>query len=85
MLNSMVDDLVISKDFLQSVKMTPSQLTLEIAVYLYAKKKLTLGQAKRLAQLDQIAFQQELAKRHVNIHYDMADVLKDLQNLDIQL
>ena len=81
----MVDDLIISKDFLQSVKMTHSQLTLEIAVYLYAKKKLTLGQAKRLAQLDQIAFQQELAKRHVNIHYDMADVLKDLQNLDIQL
>ncbi len=81
----MVDDLVISKDVLESVKMTPGQLTLEIAVYLYAKKKLTMGQAKRLAGLDQIAFQKELAKRHVNIHYDMADVMKDLKNLDIKL
>jgi predicted HTH domain antitoxin len=81
----MLDDLVISKDVLQSVKMTPSQLTLEIAIYLYAKKKLTLGQAKRLAGLDQIAFQQELAKRHLTIHYDMDDVLKDLHNLGIQL
>ena len=81
----MVEDLVISKDILQSVKMTSSQLTLEIAVYLYAQKKLTLGQAKRLAGLDQITFQKELVQRHINIHYDMADVLKDLQNLGIQL
>jgi predicted HTH domain antitoxin len=81
----MVGDLIIPKDILQRVKMTPDQLTLEIAVYLYAKKKLTLGQAKRLAGLDQLAFQEALAKRQVNIHYDMADVKKDIENLGIQL
>ena len=81
----MVEDLVISKDILQSVKMTPNQLTLEIAIYLYAKKKLTLGQAKRFAGLDQISFQKELANRDLNIHYDMSDVMKDVENLGIQL
>lgn len=85
MIKKMVEDLVISKDVLQSVKMTPSQLALEIAVYLYAKKRLTMGQAKRLAGLDQISFQGELALRKIYIHYDMEDVMKDLKNLDIQL
>lgn len=81
----MTGDLVISKDILQKVKMTPAQLAVEVAIYLYAQKKLTMGQAKRLAGLDQLAFQEALAKRNINIHYDMADVLKDIENLGIQL
>lgn len=74
-------DLIISGEILETIKMTPTQLTLEVAVYLYEKKTLTLGQAKRLAGLDQIAFQKELAKRDIYIHYEVEDVLKDLQNL----
>ena len=78
-------DLIISKEFLQSARMTPRELALEIAVYLYDRKRLTLGQARRLSGLDQISFQRELAKRNVFIHYEIEDVLKDLKNLGTNL
>lgn len=77
-------DLIIPKEFLESAKMSAQDLAIEIAVYLYDKKRLTLGQAKRLADLDQISFQKELAKRNVFIHYDAADVLTDIENLGIK-
>jgi predicted HTH domain antitoxin len=80
-----VKDFVVSGDFLESAKMTSSELAVEIAVYLYANNRLTLGQAKRLAQLDQISFQKELAARNVFIHFETADLVKDAENLGIKL
>lgn len=73
----------IPTQIMEQIHMTPEQIRLELAVYLYDKKRLTLGQAKRLAGLGQIAFQQELAKRDVYIHYDMIDFQKDIANLGI--
>jgi predicted HTH domain antitoxin len=80
-----VKDFVVSGDFLESAKMTSDELAVEIAVYLYANERLTLGQAKRLAQLDQISFQKELAARNVFIRFETADLLKDAENLGIKL
>lgn len=77
-------NLIITKDFLKSAKMTAPELAIEIAVYLYEKKRLTLGQAKRLADLDQISFQKELVRRDVYIHLETEDVLQDIENLGIQ-
>jgi predicted HTH domain antitoxin len=77
-------DFIISKEFLQSVKMTPQELAIEMAVYLYESKRLTLGQAKRLADLDQISFQKELARRNVYLHIEEKDVLRDAENLGIE-
>jgi len=74
-------DLIISEEVLEIAQLSPEQLTLEISVYLYAQKKLTIGQASRLSGLDLIAFQKELAKRDVYIHYSLDDVKKDLANL----
>ncbi len=81
----MGQEIIVSTEFLEKAKMSAAELTLEIAVYLYEKKRLTLGQAKRMAGLGQIAFQKELGKRGVYIHYDMSDFEMDLKNLDIQL
>ncbi len=80
-----VKDFVVSGGFLESAKMTSSELAIEIAVYLYANSRLTLGQAKRLAKLDQISFQKELATRNVFVHFETADLLKDAENLGIKL
>ncbi|MGI8641510.1 MAG: UPF0175 family protein [Pyrinomonadaceae bacterium] len=80
-----ISDLIVPKELLQSANMTSQELAVEIAVYLYEKERLTLGQAKRLAKLDQISFQKELAKRNVFVHYEMEDVLKDVENLGIKL
>lgn len=77
-------DFIVPREFLQSVKMTSQELAIEIAVYLYEKERLTLGQAKRLAGLDQISFQKELAKRNVYIHIKEEDILQDVKNLGIE-
>jgi predicted HTH domain antitoxin len=74
-------DLIISKNTLQQIKLTPNELLIEMATYLYDKERLTMGQAKKLAGLSQIAFQKELAKREIAIKYDVADLEKDLKNL----
>lgn len=79
-----VNDFVISKEILESAQITPQELAVEIAVYLYEKKRLTLGQARRVANLDLISFQKELAKRNVYIHYETNDLLKDIENLGIK-
>ena len=80
----MGQEVIVSTEFLEKAKMSASELTLEISVYLYEKKKLTLGQAKRMAGLGQIAFQKELKKRGVYIHYEMSDLEVDLKNMGIQ-
>lgn len=77
-------DLIVLKEFLNSAKMSAKDLAVEIAVYLYEKKRLTLGQAKRLADLDQISFQKELARRNVYIHLETEDILQDIENLGIK-
>lgn len=75
-------DLVIPGDLLEKVEMTPKDLLIEIAAYLYSKEKLSMGQAKTLAGLDLISFQQELSKRDIYIHYNIEDYYEDVKNLD---
>ncbi len=78
-------DLIVSKEFLNSANISAKDLAIEIAVYLYEKERLTFGQAKRLADLDQISFQKELAKRNIFIHINEEDVLQDIENLGIKV
>ena len=75
------ENLVIPQEILAAIKLPSEELRIEIAVYLYDKEKLSMGQAKRLAGLDQLAFQKELAKRDVYIHFSMKDLEDDLETL----
>ncbi|NEO39528.1 MAG: UPF0175 family protein [Moorea sp. SIOASIH] len=72
----------IPNDIFQSTGMTEAELELEIAVMLYQKEKLTLGNASRLAGMNQINFQQLLASRNICLHYDVEDFREDLQTLE---
>ena len=74
-------NLVISNSVLEQANISSTELRLEIAVYLYAKERLSIGQARRLAGLDLVSFQKELAKRDVYIHYDSEDLKTDLKSL----
>lgn len=76
-----MQDLIIPGNVLEELQMTPSEMLLEIAVFLYQSEKLTMGQAKKLAGLTQLAFQQELSKRNVYIHYGVQEFETDLKNL----
>ena len=55
---------------------------IEVAVYLYDSERLSLGQARALVQMEVISFQKELAKRDINIKFDIKDFEDDLISLD---
>ena len=74
-------DLVISGSVLEDLRISPSELMIDLAVYLYDVERLTMGQAKKLAGITQIEFQKEMAKRDVFIKYDIEDLEKDLLTL----
>lgn len=77
-----MQDLVISAEMLQQLQTSPAELRVDLAVYLYDKERMTMGQAKKLAGLTQIQFQRELARRNVFIKYDVEDFEQDLRTLD---
>ena len=72
---------IIPDEILYTTHMTAAELTQEIAVALYQKEKLTLGQASRLAGVNQLQFQFMLASRRIPIHYDIADFEADIKTL----
>lgn len=73
--------LIISDDILQTTRMSAAELRLELAVTLFQREKLTLGQAGRLAGMNQWQFQQMLASREIPVHYGVADFEADLETL----
>ena len=72
---------VIPDETLQAARMSASELKQEIAILLFQKNKLTLGQASRLAELSQQRFQHLLASRNIPGHYDVDDFEADLATL----
>ena len=73
---------VIPDEILDAARMTPGELLLELAALLYAREKLTMGQAFRLAGVDRLRFQHFLASRGIHLHYDVSDLASDLAALD---
>jgi predicted HTH domain antitoxin len=73
--------LIIQDEILQAAHITPAELIQEIAILLYQKEKLTLGQASQLAGMRQLQFQFLLASRQIPVHYDVADFEDDLKTL----
>ena len=66
---------------LEGTGMTPGLAKLEVAVALYRDRKVSMGQASRIASVPRVQFQHELGKRGVTVDYDVADLHADLENL----
>jgi predicted HTH domain antitoxin len=73
--------LIIPDEILQASGMAERELKQEIAILLFQKEKLTLGQARRLADMSQLQFQHLLASRQIPVHYDIAEFEDDLKTL----
>jgi predicted HTH domain antitoxin len=73
--------IVIPDDILQATRLTEDELKLELAVILFQKDKLTLGQASILAGMNRLQFQHLLASRKISVHYDVAEFEEDLKIL----
>ena len=72
---------IIPDDILQTTRMTEEELRQEIAMLLFQKEKLTLGQASRLAGMSRLQFQHLLASRQIPVHYDITEFEEDLNTL----
>ena len=74
-------DLLITSEILEELRQTRSELLTDLAVYLYDKGQLSIGRAKKLAGLTQVAFQKELSRKGVLIKYGTEDFEADLETL----
>lgn len=73
--------LEVPQDILDSARLTISELQVEVAVYLYSQRRLSIGQARELAGLSLWEFRQLLASRHISPHYDETDLDQDVAAL----
>lgn len=71
----------ISDQLLEKSGLTREELLLELAIILFQRESITLGQASKIAGIHQFEFQKELAKRKITIHYDLEDFEKDLETI----
>ena len=66
-------------ELLQSTRLTEAELKTELALALFQRERLTLGQAAILAGLPQLDFQRLLASRQIPLHYGVEAMEQDLQ------
>jgi predicted HTH domain antitoxin len=78
---SAVQVLEVSQDVLDSARLSPSELKVEMAVHLYAQRRLSIGKARELAGMALWEFRQLLASRRIPPHYDEADLDEDAATL----
>lgn len=75
--------ITIPDEIIEQAHLSPHELRTDLAAYLYEHRRLTIGQARRLAGLSLIAFQHELAKRDIMIQFGVDDLEKDMNNLKL--
>jgi predicted HTH domain antitoxin len=73
--------LIIPDEVLEAARISAGELRQEVAILLYQRERLTLGQASDLAGMAQWQFQGLLASRQISIHYDVADFRADLKTI----
>jgi predicted HTH domain antitoxin len=73
--------ITIPDEVLTAAHITEPELKQELALTLFQQERLTLSQASRLAELDQLAFQALLAERQIPIHYGIEEFRADLRTL----
>ncbi|OGH61008.1 MAG: hypothetical protein A3G34_16950 [Candidatus Lindowbacteria bacterium RIFCSPLOWO2_12_FULL_62_27] len=72
----------IDEDTAGSLNLTEDQLRFELAVGLFVDNKLSLGRAARVAGMDSIQFQRELAARRIPLHYGVEEFRQDLRTIE---
>jgi predicted HTH domain antitoxin len=78
---STVSVVEVSQEILDSARLTPSELKVEMAVHLYGQGRLSIGKARELADMTFWEFRQMLASRRIPPHYDETDLDEDVATL----
>lgn len=72
----------IADTIFEKTAMSKAEIKIEIAVSLYERNILTLEQASKLAEKDQLSFQKILAANKIPLHYGIDDFKSDLEVLN---
>ena len=67
---------------LDSLRLTPGQARVELAVGLYAGRRVTLGHGAKIAGISHAHFLQEIGQRGLHIHYTAGDALDDMATVN---
>ncbi len=76
-----VKTLEVPQDILDTARLTIDDLKVEMAVYLYAQGRLSIGKARELAEMTLWEFRQLLASRRIPPHYEVTDLDDDVATL----
>src|SRR5258708_29107286 len=71
----------IPDEILAAAHISERELKQELALALFQQERLTLAQASRLAEMNQLAFQALLADRQIPIHYRVEEFREDVRTL----
>lgn len=80
-MSSNLNILNIPQDILDSARLTIHDLRTEIALSLYAQRRLSIGKAHELADMSLWEFRQLLAFRRISPDYDLSDLDEDIATL----
>ncbi len=72
----------ISRDILDSARLTAPQLKVELAVYLYQQGRLSVGKARQLAGMSLWEFRQLLASRGISPHFGVEELYEDVEAIE---
>ena len=73
--------ITIPDETLGDLRLTSEQTRMEIAVGLFADRRVTLARAAKIADVPCLTFQRELAKRRIPLHYEVEDFEADARTL----
>ncbi|WP_295434493.1 UPF0175 family protein [uncultured Thiodictyon sp.] len=76
-----VAQIEIPTDVLDSARLSVQEVKQELALALYAQRRLSIGKSRELAGLSLWQFRQLLGSRHIPPHYDESDLAEDLAAL----
>ena len=73
--------ITIPDETLGDLRLTSEQTRMEIAVGLFADRRVTLARAAKIADVPFLTFQRVLAKRRIPLHYEVEDFEADARTL----
>ncbi len=75
--------LIISDQFIKATHKTEEELRMELAIFFYTELKMSAGKCGSFVNMSRMEFMEELGKRKIPQNYDINDLKRDLQTLEM--